>query len=361
MDGVIGSLVDKLSDGAARIRDTSRTGIESIAGCSSIGPATVSSHILKAIPAKQKTAWRPVLGRLHILTDMVNAHGVGGQSGLTAESVMNFAKSVNAFSHSNGEVRDAAKYLTVAVFKIVGQDPLEPYLTELRKAQKEEYLSAFQALSNIGDGAVDAPNPAGGTAAKAPASRANEGDKKGGGGDKGKLKGSVQTTAAKAANKDDASTATANGGPGGDQDFTVCMFCGKRDKSWDEDGLDLHFWNECPLLSPCNACAQIVEIAGLPEHLLDECEHKSSFVACDTTGNSILCIFGDLVVNLCCFAGLAIRKDEFEAWQTSPNCVAPPDNCMYCPLCMASVEDTDDAWRQHLLYGCPKNGRSYAT
>lgn len=48
------------------------------------------------------------------------------------------------------------------------------------------------------------------------------------------------------------------------------------------------------------------------------------------------------------------------AWMSSPNYVPPPDNCMYCPLCLASVEDTDDAWKQHLLYGCPKNTRSYA-
>lgn len=294
MDSVISCLVDKLADGAARIRDASRHAIESLAGCGSVGPSTVSTHILRAIPAKQKSAWRPVLGRLHLLTDMVNAHGVGGQSGLTTETVMNFAKSTNAFSHSNGEVRDAAKYLTVAVFKLVGQEPLEPYLAELRKSQKDEYMSAFQALSDIGDGAVDAPVPGGSAPGKAPPARGNDvGKKSGGGADKGMNKGSVQTAATKAANKDDPATATTSGTPGGDQDFTVCMFCGKRDKSWDEDGLDLHFWNECPLLSPCNACAQIVEIAGLPEHLLDECEHKSSFVACDTTG--VLSLLHDMI------------------------------------------------------------------
>lgn len=59
--------------------------------------------------------------------------------------------------------------------------------------------------------------------------------------------------------------------------------------------------------------------------------------------------------------GLAIRKEEMRAWKQSPNCVPPPDNCMYCPLCLASVEDTDDTWRQHMLYGCPKNSRSYNT
>lgn len=58
------------------------------------------------------------------------------------------------------------------------------------------------------------------------------------------------------------------------------------------------------------------------------------------------------------YVGLAIRKDETDMWRRSPNYVAPPDSCMYCPLCLASVEDTDEAWKQHLLYGCPKNMRA---
>ena len=98
-----------------------------------------------------------------------------------------------------------------------------------------------------------------------------------------KMNRNVQTTAEKSFNKDDPNIATVDGNPGG-EDYTICMFCGKRDKSWNEDGLDLHYWKECPLLSPCYACAQIVEIASLPEHLLDECEHKSEFEPCDTTG-----------------------------------------------------------------------------
>lgn len=31
-----------------------------------------------------------------------------------------------------------------------------------------------------------------------------------------------------------------------------------------------------------------VEIIGLPEHLLDECDAKDSYIPCDTTGNYII-------------------------------------------------------------------------
>mmetsp|Transcript_15235 Transcript_15235/g.22435 ORF Transcript_15235/g.22435 Transcript_15235/m.22435 type:complete len:120 (-) Transcript_15235:775-1134(-) len=68
---------------------------------------------------------------------------------------------------------------------------------------------------------------------------------------------------------------------GGDppQDFTSCMFCGFHDPQWTENDLDVHYWKDCPLLISCPSCAQIVEIAGLPEHLLDECDAKDSYVS----------------------------------------------------------------------------------
>jgi hypothetical protein len=47
-----------------------------------------------------------------------------------------------------------------------------------------------------------------------------------------------------------------------------------------------------------------------------------------------------------------------EAWEQSAQCVAAPVNCMYCPLCLASVEDTNEAWKEHLMFGCPKNPRT---
>jgi hypothetical protein len=30
---------------------------------------------------------------------------------------------------------------------------------------------------------------------------------------------------------------------------------------------------------------------------------------------------------------------------------------MYCPLCLASVEDSDEAWKTHLTTECLKNTR----
>lgn len=56
--------------------------------------------------------------------------------------------------------------------------------------------------------------------------------------------------------------------------------------------------------------------------------------------------------------GLAIRANELAAWKKSPYCRPAPDDCLICPLCMSTVEDTDEAWKQHLVEGCPKHNRN---
>ncbi|EOD37519.1 hypothetical protein EMIHUDRAFT_454873 [Emiliania huxleyi CCMP1516] len=57
-----------------------------------------------------------------------------------------------------------------------------------------------------------------------------------------------------------------------------CQFCLRRDAAWvSEEALDLHFWKECPLLTSCEQCGQVVEAAGLNEHLLSECDCSKPF------------------------------------------------------------------------------------
>lgn len=266
----------------ARIRDTARASIEAMAACSLIGPHSVASH---GIAPMKKTMWRPILGRLQLLSDLVTAYGIGNKNGhdgtgLTVESVMGFIKSVGAFAHSNGEVRDGARDLVVAVQKYTGTDPLMPHLKDLRPKQLEEYMSAF--VDYQGDGAVKADSKPTASAHAPP--QAKSGSKQTGHKANGAAS-KVETSAVKAEAKNHSpnKTETKGGEPPG-EDFTKCMFCGKSESGWTEDMLDLHYWKECPLLTPCPACAQIVEIAGLPEHLLEECEHKHNFEACEATG-----------------------------------------------------------------------------
>ncbi len=111
--------------------------------------------------------------------------------------------------------------------------------------------------------------------------------------------------------------------------FSLCIFCGKKDESFTEDGLDLHYWKHCPMLRRCDECRQVdtlskvflrhlqeeylpscsittsvikledfvyssalclqvVEIASLTEHLLTECENRSKFSQCPRCSEAVI-------------------------------------------------------------------------
>lgn len=285
-DGIISQLVEKLADGNARLREGARKGLEFIAASALVGPGAVCSHCVKALPPKQTTAWRPISARLEVLTDLVVKYGVGGNSGLSIDTVLGFPKNNQAYAHSAAEVRLEAKKLVLAVQSIAGTPAVESTLALLRPKQLEEYKAAFESGEGRGGPAVNSGGGGGGPSqskksnAQPPPSPARV--------DKHLQHathapgGKVPTSAAKAANHKNGDDR------GGDEedvpDFTSCMFCGVRDKTWNENDLDVHYWKDCPLLISCPSCAQIVEIAGLPEHLLDECDEKDSYVPCDTTG-----------------------------------------------------------------------------
>lgn len=318
LDPATANLVEKLSDSKERIRESARKGMEILASSANIGPAVVGAHALRPLNAKQKAAWRPIVARLQILTELINQYGLGSSSGIMAPAVMKFAQDNGCFTHSNGEVRDATKDLTVAVQKHTGTQAIEPYLKGLRPKQLEEYEYAFDggtgamtrkaAQSKSSLPKFDGPTSPRSAGAKAQAKGHASPHKKG-------------------QDKDDEAL-----------DFTTCMFCGMRDPTWNEDALDLHYWKDCALLAPCPACAQVVEVAGMADHLLDECEHKEEYTTCATTG-------------------LAVEKTKLGEWNASPQCKPCPTGTMYCPLCLGVVEDTDDAWRNHLFQNCPKNTR----
>ncbi len=300
-DPVITQFIEKLSDGNARQRECARKGLDILAASGSVGPHAVSSHLVRPLPPKQKTAWRPIASRLEVLAALVSTFHLNSQSGLNMDSMLNFAKTAQAFTHSHNEVRDNAKKLVVAIHKEVGTAPLEPTLALLRKKQREEYEAAFVAEAK-GEGAgARSPPPAASAPApgkKAPASSANGGEKGGPGNGASPKRtdkshqhaphnpaGKVPTSQAKVESQSHGyEPVPANGEE--KQDYSSCMFCGMSNKKWNENDLDLHYWKDCPLLISCPSCTQIVEIAGLPEHLLDECEAKDDYVPCDVTGKS---------------------------------------------------------------------------
>ncbi|CAJ1055517.1 centrosomal protein of 104 kDa isoform X1 [Xyrichtys novacula] len=125
----------------------------------------------------------------------------------------------------------------------------------------------------------------------------------------------------------------------------LCIFCGKKDESFTEDGLDLHYWKHCPMLRRCDECRQVVEIASLTEHLLGECESRSKFSQCPRCSE-------------------AVATEDLTRHVQGPACNPPISGkgSNHCPLCHNNFLPGEEAWKTHLMgrEGCKQNSRRTA-
>ncbi|XP_071331392.1 centrosomal protein of 104 kDa isoform X2 [Trachinotus anak] len=125
----------------------------------------------------------------------------------------------------------------------------------------------------------------------------------------------------------------------------LCIFCGKKDESFTEDGLDLHYWKHCPMLRRCDECRQVVEIASLTEHLLGECESRSKFSQCPRCSE-------------------AVAAEDLTLHVQGPACNPPISGkgSNHCPLCHNNFMPGEQAWKAHLMgrEGCKQNSRRTA-
>eukprot|EP00392_Amoebophrya_sp_AT5.2_P004610 g4618.t1 len=122
----------------------------------------------------------------------------------------------------------------------------------------------------------------------------------------------------------------AGGSDGGEAKDNIeafqCQFCRLKDPKFTAEGLDLHYWRDCPLLMECKFCTQIIEISGLRSHYLEECEQFPMSIIYEQTPDG-----------------------------TPP--VLPPPGA--CPLCLEQVSEGDEPiWLEHLT-NCPENPRKY--
>ncbi|XP_058452384.1 centrosomal protein of 104 kDa isoform X2 [Malaya genurostris] len=122
-----------------------------------------------------------------------------------------------------------------------------------------------------------------------------------------------------------------------------CPFC-----DWichgDPTQLDKHYWKSCPVLTKCPQCSQILEVAALTPHLINECEAKTSYVTCERCTESV-------------------HKDLYEYHMMEDFCRELTTGAARCPLCHDDVLlPLDGGWKRHLLSrsGCLGNSRRRA-
>ena len=132
-------------------------------------------------------------------------------------------------------------------------------------------------------------------------------------------------------------------------DLPECEFCGLKSASFAENAnpnlLDQHLFQECPILTICSFCSQVIEIPILNDHLLNECSSKDNpdqkHVQCPRCKEAIFEIEID--------EHLRINKCKPAVSESVAN---------RCPLCHNDTDESGfDGWKKH-LNNCKKNPRS---
>ncbi|XP_049940431.1 centrosomal protein of 104 kDa [Schistocerca serialis cubense] len=124
-------------------------------------------------------------------------------------------------------------------------------------------------------------------------------------------------------------------------DDKMCIFCLVRAENFTEEGLNIHYWRSCPMLTRCVHCKQVVEISVLSHHLTDECDMRHLYKKCERCTEAIL-------------------EDYFDDHINSTECVPvePLSTANHCPLCHSNIPPWEDGWRQHLMnLPCPNHPR----
>uniref|UniRef100_A0A9J7YYC2 Centrosomal protein of 104 kDa n=1 Tax=Cyprinus carpio carpio TaxID=630221 RepID=A0A9J7YYC2_CYPCA len=261
-------------------------------------------------PMQSSVPTRLALSRLELLEKLLEQLGTK-DSGFTLDNVMRFL--AGGLEHSAASVRELSVRVVQAMYRLHGKAVLNflpPDDTSTRK--NILYKNLFDSLTKIDGNTVDT-QPKKGT-------EKEDGEK-----EKEEIRSLQEQLAvlkeisvAGVEKVNQSVPADAKGSQPSVANYldNLCIFCGERDESFTEDGLDLHYWKHCPMLQRCLQCRQVVEIASLTEHLLTECERRADFTQCPLCSE-------------------ALTRDKLNEHAQSAACNPPTsgENCNHCPLC----------------------------
>uniref|UniRef100_A0A671K3G1 Centrosomal protein of 104 kDa n=1 Tax=Sinocyclocheilus anshuiensis TaxID=1608454 RepID=A0A671K3G1_9TELE len=268
-------------------------------------------------PMQSSALTRLALSRLELLEKLLEQLGTK-DSGFTLDNVMRFL--AGGLEHSAASVRELSVRVVQAMYRLHGKAVLNYLPSDDTSTRKNVlYKNLFDSLAMLDGNTIN--------------TQAQKGAEKGDGekekeeirslqeqlavlkeiSEKGKENTKVPEKKAEKATKSGVSIKKF---PYDAVLYSLCIFCGERDESFTEDGLDLHYWKHCLMLQRCLQCRQVVEIASLTEHLLTECERRADFTQCPLCSE-------------------ALTRDKLTEHAQSAACNPPAsgENCNHCPLC----------------------------
>lgn len=342
-------LLARTGDSSARLRVVASNFIQEMALCKEVRSLQmVPSYLVQ--PLKANASAHQALSQVALLARLLRDLGTDS-TGFTVDNVMKFA--VRALEHRVFQVREMAVCVILDLYRQHHADVLG-YLPPDDSTSRKNILfkTIFEGFAKIDGKPTDAEIRAQRRAATEEAERRKKEEIKALQGQLAALKemqaGAQEkgSEAAKARSPEPdrrcaapRSAPEAAENPGLDN---LCIFCGERSAAFTEEGLDLHYWKHCLMLTRCGYCRQVVEIASLTDHLLTECDKRDGFGRCYRCSE-------------------AVPKEELPRHVKSKDChpAKPEKLANRCPLCHENFAPGEEAWKVHLMgpVGCTMNLR----
>ncbi|XP_057641065.1 centrosomal protein of 104 kDa [Chionomys nivalis] len=342
-------LLTRTGDSSARLRVMALNFIQEMALFKEVKSLQlIPSYLVQ--PLKPNASIHLAMSQVDLLARLLRDLGTGN-SGFTVDSVMKFA--LSALEHKVYEVRETAVRIILDLYRQHPALTLEHLPPEDSSTRRNLlYKAIFEGIAKI-DGR---PTEAEVRAQKRAATKEAEKQKK----EEVKvLQGqlaALRETQAGAQEKENDGVKLRNQDPQGrkaappdapeipDNHYldNLCIFCGERNESFTEEGLDLHYWKHCLMLTRCDHCRQVVEISSLTEHLLTECDKRHGFGKCHRCSE-------------------AVPMEELPRHIQAKECNPAKSEKVAnrCPLCHENFAPGEEAWKAHLMgpTGCTMNLR----
>ncbi|KAJ7306573.1 hypothetical protein JRQ81_009937 [Phrynocephalus forsythii] len=352
------NLLSRTGDSSARLRAAATHFIQEMALCNDVRPLQiVPAHLVQ--PLKPNAPTHLAMSQLELAERLLKDLGTEN-TGFTVDNVMRFA--TGALEHRVNEVRETAMRIILDMYRqhrAAILDYLPPDDANTRK--NVLYKTLFDGFAKIDGRLTEGEIKAQKKTATEEAEKQKKDEIKSLQGQLAALKemqmeaqASKEKESEKPKNQGEVLKSTQPATTEIPDDHSsvanyldnLCIFCGERDESFTEEGLDLHYWKGCPMLTRCDFCKQVVEIASLTEHLLTECDKKENFAKCSR----------------CCEA---LPKDELPRHVKGKACnpAKPEKVANHCPLCHENFTPGEEAWKAHLMGkdGCRMNLRRTQT
>uniref|UniRef100_A0A2K5QAU0 Centrosomal protein of 104 kDa n=1 Tax=Cebus imitator TaxID=2715852 RepID=A0A2K5QAU0_CEBIM len=256
-------LLTRTGDSSARVRVTAANFIQEMALFKEVKSLQIIPSYLVQ-PLKANSSVHLAMSQMDLLARLLKDLGTGS-SGFTVDNVMKF--SVSALEHRVYEVRETAVRIILDMYRQHQASALAYLPPDDSNTRKNIlYKTIFDGFAKIDGRPTDAEMKAQRKAATEEAETQKKEEIKALQGQLAALKEiqaeveEKESDAVKPKNQDTqgakAAPGEALGIPDGHCLDNLCIFCGERSESFTEEGLDLHYWKHCLMLTRCDHCKQ---------------------------------------------------------------------------------------------------------